>query len=332
MPQQPAFRPARRTLVRAAVGAALATLAAGAAAQAWPARTISMYVGSPPGSAPDAYARAAAEQMSKLLGQQVIVETKTGANGNIAAEFTVRQPADGHHIWVAAQSQAEVNPSAYDDLRWKPADFTGIIKGAQAPLLLVAHPSTGVKTVAELAAWLKANPSKASYGSFGGGTVSQFLGYQLAERFKLELTHVPFNGSGPQVQNLVGGHVPMGFTQIQTGLPHVRDGRLNALATSGATRWRQLPDVPILAELGWNEMVAVTWFGLFVRANTPPDIVAKLTDVAVKAHADAGMRQRLDSMGLDVPNEHGPAFDAAVQAGRRQWAGIVKATGFKATQ
>ncbi len=325
-----------RALARAAPIALLALSAlqptVSTAATPWPQHPVTLVVGVPPGSAPDAYARAVADRMSRNIGQQVIVETRSGANGNVAAEWVQRLPADGHTLWVAAQSMAEINPSAYDELRWKPAEFSGVIKGAEAPLVLVAHPSMTVRSMDELIAWLKAHPDQAAYGSFGGGTASQFAGYLLAERLGIQMTHVPFNGSAPQVQNLLGGHVLFGFTQIQTGLAHVREGRLIALATSGATRWRQLASVPTLVEIGYKDLIATTWFGLLARASTPPEILARVIEAAIKAHQDPDLRAKLEAMGLDVAGESGAAFDASLRAGLARWGAIVKATGFRATQ
>ena len=299
-------------------------------AQGWPAKPISFVVGSEPGSAPDVYARAVAEPMSRLLGQPVIVVNRTGANGNIAAEWVARAPADGYALWVPAQSQIEINPSAYPELRWKPADFAGVIKGAESPLVLVTHPSVPAKTLAELAAWIKANPGKVSYASFSPGTLSHFLGYKLNERFGLDMPHITFKGSGPQVQSLLGGHVPLGFSQIQTGLPHIQSGKLNAIATTGAARWRQLPAVPTFAELGYPDFTAATWFGLLAHAGTPADILAKIVDAAKTAHAEPAVRARLEQMGFDVPAQTGAEFAASIRAGQERWAEVVKATGFRA--
>jgi len=301
-----------------------------ALAQAWPAKPITIVVGSEPGSAPDVYARAAAEPMSRLLGQSVIVVNRTGANGNIAAEFVAKAPADGYTLWSAAQSQIEINPSAYPDLRWKSADFTGVIKGCEAPLVLVTHPSVPAKTLAELTAWVKANPGKVSYASFSPGTLSHFLGHKLNEQFGLDMTHVTFKGSGPQVQSLLGGHVPLGFSQIQTGLPHVQSGKFNAIATTGAARWRQLPAVPTFAELGYPEFTAGTWFGLLAHSGTPADVLAKIVDAAKTAHAEPAVRTRLEQMGFDVPAQTGADLAASIRAGQERWAAVVKATGFRA--
>ena len=297
----------------------------------WPAKAIALVVGSAPGSAPDVYARAITEPMSKLLGQAVIVDNRTGANGNIAAEWVARAPADGYALWVPAQSQLEINPSAYSDLRWKPADFAAVIKGVEAPNVLVTHPSVPVKTLAELVAWVKANPGKVSFASFSPGTISHFLGHQMNERFGLDMAHITFKGSGPQVQSLLGGHVPLGFSQIQTGLAHVQSGKLAGIAVTGAKRWRQLPAVPTFAELGYPEFTASTWFGLVARAGTPPEILAKIIEVSKAVHADATVRERLEQMGFDVSGQSGAEFAASLRQGEERWAKVVKATGFRAT-
>ncbi len=305
-------------------------IAGGACAQ-WPAKPIALVVGSAPGSAPDVYARAISEPMGRLLGQTVIVDNRTGANGNIAAEWVVRAPADGYALWVPAQSQLEINPSAYADLRWKPADFAAVIKGVEAPNVLVTHPSVPAKTLAEVVAWVKANPGKVSFASFSPGTISHFLGHQMNERFGLDMTHITFKGSGPQVQSLLGGHVQLGFSQIQTGLPHILSGKLNGIAVTGATRWRQLPAVPSFAELGYPEFTASTWFGLVARAGTPPEVLARIIEAAKAAHAEPAMRERLEQMGFDVAAVSGAEFAASARAGEERWAKVVKATGFRAS-
>ncbi len=205
------------------------------------------------------------------LGKTLIVESKPGANGNIAAQFVVDAPADGSVIWVGTQSMVEINPSAYKSLRWKPADFIPVIKGIESPLMLSTHPSVPAKTLAELVAWVKANPKKLSYASYSAGTPSHFLGFQMNERFGLDLAHVPYRGGAPQVTDLVAGHALLGFTQVQGALEHVRAGRLNAILTTGAQRARAVPDLPTFAELGHPDLTAAIWFGLLMKTGTPPD-------------------------------------------------------------
>jgi len=313
------------------------TLAASAwtcvgSSQGWPAKPVSLIVGTPPSGAVDAYARTIAEHMTRGLGQQVIVENKPGANGNISADYVARAPADGYTLWVGTQSMTEINPSVYENLRWSVDDFSGVIKGVEAPLVLVTHPSVPAKSLPQLAQWAKANPAKAAYASFSPGTPSHFLGDQLAERMGVAMTHVSYKGSAPQIQDLVGGHVLLGFSQIQTTLAHIRDGRLLALATTGATRWRQLPEVPTLAELGYPDLSASIWFGLLMRKGAPAAVRQRLTEAAVAAHKDAAVRARLEGMGFDVPALTDPQFMADLRASQQRWAQVVRATGFKAAQ
>lgn len=313
------------------LGMAAAVWVGCAGAQAWPAKPLTIVVGTPPAGATDAYVRTVAEFMSGTLGQPVLVENKPGANGNISAEQVLRAPADGYTIWMGTQSMTEINPSAFPGLRWKLDDFVGIIKGVEAPLVLIVHPDVGARSLADLGAWLKAHPDKAAYASFSPGTPSHFLGFQLAERLGVPMTHVPYKGSAPQVQAILGRHVLLGFTQLQTAVPHVKEGRLAALATTGKTRWRQLPEVPTLAELGREDLSATIWFGLFARRGMPDDVYRRIVDAAVKAHADPAVKMRLVAMGFDVPGLTDPEFTAGIRNSQRRWAAIVKATGFKAT-
>ncbi|MCC6210502.1 MAG: tripartite tricarboxylate transporter substrate binding protein [Burkholderiales bacterium] len=316
----------RRLLLLAAVA-----LPGHAIAQSYPSKPVNLIVGTPPAGAVDAYARTIGEHMARTLGQQVVIDNKPGANGNISADYAVRAAPDGYTVWVGTQSMTEINPSVFAKLHWSMKDFVPVIKGVEAPLVLVAHAGTGANTLAGLAAWLKANPDKASYASFSPGTPSHFLGHQLGERLGISLTHVPFKGSAPQVQSLVGGHVWFGFSQFQTTLSHIQAGRLVAIATTGAKRWRQLPEVPTFAELGYPELSATIWFGLFARAGTVPEVLAKLADAATKAHADPAVVKRLEGLGFDVPATVEPRFSAEIRAGAERWTKQVKATGFKAT-
>lgn len=313
------------------LGMAAAVWVGCAGAQAWPAKPLTIVVGTPPAGATDAYVRTVAEFISGTLGQPVLVENKPGANGNISAEQVLRAPADGYTIWMGTQSMTEINPSAFPGLRWKLDDFVGIIKGVEAPLVLIVHPDVGARSLAELGAWLKAHPDKSAYASFSPGTPSHFLGFQLAERLGVPMTHVPYKGSAPQLQAILGRHVLLGFTQLQTAVPHVKEGRLVALATTGKTRWRQLPEVPTLAELGREDLSATIWFGLFARRGTPEAVYRRIVDAAVKAHADPAVKMRLVAMGFDVPGLTDPEFTAGIRDSQRRWAAIVKATGFKAT-
>ena len=195
-------------------------------------------------------------------------------------------------IWIGTQAFTEINPSAFKGQRWSIDDFTPFIRGVEAPLVFVVHPDVPAKTFAEFLTWAKGNRGKLSYSSYQPGTPSHFLGYQLNEKFDLDLTHVPYRGSGLQATALVAGHSQFGFAQVNTTAPMHQAGKLRILAVTGPSRHELLPDVPTFAELGYPEFTARVWFGLLVKQGTPPDIVKRYTDAAKVAHADPEVRDR----------------------------------------
>lgn len=322
---------------RRAVGATLlasgaAWLPASFAQPAWPTKPVTLLVGVPAGGALDPFARALADQLGKVTGGTFVVENRPGANGNLSAEAALKAPADGHTLWIGTQSMMAINPAAFAQLRWKPGDFKAVLKGVEAPLVLVANPSVPAKNFAELAKWIQNPANKAAYASFSPGTPSHFLGFQLNERLKASMVHVPYKGSAPQVTDLLGGQVPLGFTQLASAVPHIKEGKLNAIAVTGAQRSRYLPNVPTLAELGHKDLGTTIWFGLFAPAATPPGVLDAIRAAAAKAQADAGYRARLEALNFDVPNESIPAFEETIAAETARWAALVKATGFKASE
>ncbi len=296
-----------------------------AAAQTQPIKFI---VGLAPGGAVDPYARIISERMAKALGRTIIVENRPGATGNISAQFIIDAPADGQLIWVGTQALTEINPSVFDNLRWKIDDFEPLIKGVQAPLVLVAHPSVPAANFTEFLAWAKANRGKLSYSSYTPGTPSHFLGFQLNEKFDLDLTHVPYRGSGLQVNGLIAGHSLFGFAQVNSSAPQHSAGKLKSFGITSAERWPAMKDVPTFAELGQPEFTTRVWFGLLVKKGTPPDIVARLTAAAKEAHADPEVRSKLEAQGYEVTGETGPHLMADIKTQLARWARIVKAAGF----
>lgn len=320
-----------RRLALALTGACLFTpWAASAQGTAWPSKPVTLIVGTPPGGAIDAYARALAQQLGKVTGGTFLVDYKPGANGNISAEFVQKAQPDGHTLWIGTQAMMTINPSVYPNQRWQQAGFKPIAKGVEAPLVLVTHPSVPARTLAELVKWAAANPGKAAYASFSPGTPSQFLGYQLNQRFKLDMPHIPYKGSAPQTTDLLGGQVPLGFAQLQSVIPHVQSGKLNAIAVTSPQRSRHLPQVPTLAELGYKELNTTIWFGLLAPAAAPKAVLDAIAAATQKAQADGDYRARLEAQGFDVPQEYGDAFAATIAAETARWAEVVRATGFKA--
>jgi tripartite-type tricarboxylate transporter receptor subunit TctC len=292
--------------------------------------TIRFIVGTAAGGAIDPYARIIAGHMGKTLGQTVIIEYKPGANGNMSAAFVAEAPADGTLVWIGTQAFTEINPSAFRNQRWSIDDFVPLIRGVEAPLVFVAHPSVAASTFDEFIAWAKANRGKLSYSSYNPGTPSHFLGHQLSERFGLDLTHVPYRGSGLQVTALIGGHSLFGLAQVNSSMEQVRAGKLKALAITSVARYRSMPDVATFAELGHAEFTAQVWFGLLVKTGTPANIVDRFIEAAKAAHTDPAVKEKLEAQGYDVAGETGPQLKANIKTQIERWGRLVKAAGFSA--
>ena len=319
--------PLRHLARLAFIAAATLLPLAGASAQS---STIRFIIGTAPGGAIDPYARLIADPMAKALGQSIIVEYKPGANGNTSAQFIADQPADGQYVWIGTQAFTEINPSAFKNQRWSIDDFTPFIRGVEAPLVFAVHPDVPAKTFAEFLAWAKQNRGKLSYSSYQPGTPSHFLGYQLNERFDLDLTHVPYRGSGLQATALVAGHSQFGFAQLNNTAPMHQAGKLRILAVAGPSRTTLLPDVPTFAELGYPEFTAKVWFGLLLKKGTPADIVERYTAAAMVAHADPDVRSKLEAQGFDVVAETGPQLLLNIKEQIVRWGKLVNASGFSA--
>ena len=289
---------------------------------------IRVIVGTVPGGAIDPYARMIAEHMSRTLGQPIIVENKPGASGTLAAEYVANAPADGTILWLGTQAFTEINPNAFPNARWSIDQFRPIIRGVEAPLAFIINPGVPAATFGEFITWAKTNRGKLSYSSYQAGTPSHFLGFQMNEKFDLDLTHVPYRGSGLQVTGLLGGHSLFGFAQVNSSLPHVRSGKLKALATTGPTRDRSMPEVPTFAELGYPEFTAKVWFGLLVKEGVPEEVFNRLTEAAKAAHADPAVKEKLEGQGFEVSGETGPQLKREIKQQVERWGRLVKASGF----
>ena len=311
-----------------AVAIAAACTAAAAQAPSWPVRPVQVIVPSPAGGAIDVWARAQSDHMTRTLKQPVIVDNR--GNALAATEAGARAAADGYTVTVGTAALMTINPSAYRKLGYAQDDFAYLCKAVEFPLVLVAHPGVPVKDVAQLRTWLQANPKQASYASYQPGTPSHFLGHQLGDKLGIALTHIPYRGSAPQVTDLLAGVVPFGFTQVATALPHIRSGKLVALATTGSARFDALKDVPTLGEQGLGDLTTTAWFGLMVPRATPADVQARLIEAQRAALADADTRARLAAQGLVVAPVCGAEFVDLIKRETQRWAVVVKATGFNA--
>ncbi|MEW6688503.1 MAG: tripartite tricarboxylate transporter substrate binding protein [Pseudomonadota bacterium] len=276
---------------------ALAFALAAAQAQTWPQKPVRMVVAFPPGGSTDIAVRVLAERIAPALGQSVLVENRTGASGNVAAEYVLKQPADGHLVLATADALAST-PHLYK-LAFDPAkEFLPVVQLTRQPVVLAAHPSLGVGTVAELIALAKAKPGLA-YATSGAGSLQHIAAEWFAKLAGVRLTHVPYKGGGQAITDLVGGQVPLGSLGNTPLLPHYRAGKLRILAQTTRARSASLPEVPTYEETGQKGLVLEQWLGLFLAAGSPSAAVARLNAEIGKALAEPAVRERFAQYGLE---------------------------------
>jgi tripartite-type tricarboxylate transporter receptor subunit TctC len=284
--------------VKAILGVFLAVAALGANAQSWPTKPVRIIVAFAPGGSLDFTTRAIAERMSQDLGQPVVVENRPGANGNVAASFAAKQPADGYTVLSSADallSSAHLYKLDYDALK----DLQPVIQFTRQPLVLAVHPSLGVDNVAELVAAAKQKPGM-GYATSGAGSGQHILGEWFAKLAGIQLTHVPYKGGGQAIVDLVGGQVQIGSLGNTPVMPHARAGKLKIIAQSTAQRSASLPEVPTYEEAGLKGMVLDQWLGLLVPTGTPREVVDRVNATAAKALRDPAIRDKLAGQGLEV--------------------------------
>lgn len=323
----------RRLLIGAAVGAvAVATRFVPPVSAAVIAQNGQILVGYPPGGATDTMARFLAEALQGSYAPAIIVDNKPGAGGQIAAGILKRSEGDGSTMLLTPSPAIAISPYLYPKLSYDPLrDFTAVTTVSTFPHLLSVGPAVPaeVKTVADLVAWIKANPEQGSYGTAGAGSVPHFLGVELARVAGVELTHVPYKGDAPALQDLLGGQIPMVLGTLGSALPHVQAGRLRALATSGLERTPLLPDVPTAREAGYAALEMTDWFGLFVPASMPAELVDRLyaavRDALQTKEVQEGFAKLAFAPGGEPPTE----FAQRVRADHERWGPIVEASGFK---
>ncbi|MEO8102457.1 MAG: tripartite tricarboxylate transporter substrate binding protein [Betaproteobacteria bacterium] len=322
-------RIARLLLAVAAAAAALTGLHAGAQGAAnYPNKPIKIVVPFPPGGATDILARAIGFELQKAWNQSVIIENKPGAGGNAGADLVAKSPADGYTLIMGTVGTHAINMSLYAKMPYDAVkDFEPVVLVAGVPNLLVVHPSVNAKTVGELTALAKAQPGKLNVASSGNGTSIHLAAELYKQMAGVDIVHVPYKGSSPAVADLLGGQVQLMFDNMPVSLPHVKAGKLRALAVTSLTRSAALPDVPTMDEEGLKGFNATSWFGLLAPAGTPKDIVAKLNAASVKALASPEMRERLAAQGADPVGNTPEQFAAFIKAEIDKWAKIVKASG-----
>ena len=320
------------TLVRLAAWGALAFVALPLAAsgQPFPSKPIRIVVAFPPGGATDLMARTVAAKLQDRTGQPGVVENKPGASGMIGTEFVAKSPPDGYTLVMATQTTHAVNPSLHAKVSYDPVrDFAPVTMAGYTPLALVVPAGAPYGTVAEFVAWLKANPGKATFGSGGNGT-SQHLSAELFKTVAgVDAVHVPYKGSAPAMADLLGGQVAFMFDNLPTAMPHVKAGKLKALAVTSAARSSLAPDVPTMAEAGFPGVETTTWFGLFAPAGTPSDVIAKLNAEVAAGLRDPEVRTRLAGQGIEVVADSPDAFAATLKREIAKWAKVIRDSGAK---
>jgi len=311
-------------------GLVLASLAAFAHAQAWPSKPIKYVVPFAPGGTTDILARTVGEKLALALGQPVVIENKPGAGGGVGAEFTAKSAPDGYTIMGGTISTHAINASLYDKLPYDPVrDFVAITLIARVPNMLVVNPSVPAGSVKELIALLKANPNKYTFASSGNGTSQHLSGELFKSMAGVEMQHIPYKGSPPALQDVVGGQVTMTFDNITTAWPLAKAGKLRALAVTTATRSAIAPEVPTLAESGLPGFEVGSWQGVFAPAGTPPAIVRRLNVEIVKILNLPDVKERLVGLGAEPVGNSSEEFSAMVKGEVVKWADVVKKSGAK---
>jgi len=308
--------------ILAAIG--LAAACAGAVAQPYPSKPIRFVVATAAGGASDIVARTVAERMQEGLGQPIVVEAKPGANGNLAAEFVAKAAPDGYTMMMGTIGVMAINPSMYRKVQFDPlTDFVPVAPLVSFSNILVVRPDLPVKNVKELIEYARANPGKLRYGSPGSGGSPHMAMVVFGQMNNLDIVHVPYKGAAAALNDLLGGHIDMAFSDPLVTTPHVNAGRVRALAVSGPQRLESAPDIPTVAEAGVPGFSVVGWLGIVVPAGTPPDRIAMLNAAANKALANPDVRKRLIANGALITPGTPADFDKLVRSEYARWKKVV---------
>jgi len=271
-----------------------------ALAQNLSSRPVTLVVPFPAGSTTDLVGRILSDELGKSLGQTVVVENRGGAGGTIGAEAVARAAPDGHTILMGTIGTHSINPAVYAKINYDPiADFAPIIQFGTAPNLLVVNPSLPVNDVKELIAYIRANPGKVNYGSSGNGTSNHLSGAMFAARNGLKATHIPYRGGAQAITDLLRGEVQFMFYHYLPLLPHIKEGKLRAIAITSAKRIDALPDVPVMKEAGMDDFEVSAWFGVWAPAKTPADVVGTLNTIISGIIKSPEVKKSLEMQGID---------------------------------
>ncbi len=301
-----------------------------AAAQGFPTKAVTLVVPNPPGGVVDTSARLLSEPLAKLLGQPVVIENKGGASGNIAYQQVALAPKDGHTLLISYSAYHVGNPAMFSKLPWAQKDFVPVALLTAATNVIAVHPSVPAGTLKEFIAYAKANPGKLNFASQGNGSLSHVGTALLEQTTGIDMTHVPYKGSGPAIQDVLAGQVQVFMTTPPSVMQHVQAGKLKAFAVTGKTRHPGLPTVPTTAEAGLAGFELEAWVGLFAPAGTPAGVVQQLTDKVKAALATPEARAVADRTGIEIRYLGPDALAALVQRETDYWGQVIKARNIKA--
>jgi tripartite-type tricarboxylate transporter receptor subunit TctC len=309
--------------------ASVTVLGTGSAQAAYPDKPIRLVIGFPPGAATDIATRIIANKLSEELGQQVVVDNRPGATTNIAGQTVARSAPDGYTLFMAGNTNS-VNPFLMKNVPFDFfKDFTPIGLAATVPTILVVNPSLGVSSVQELVALAKKEPDRIFFASSGVGTTSHLAGELFGRSTGGKMTHVAYKGSSQAVTDLLAGSVPVMFAPDSTVLPYIKDGKLKALATTGAERSKIVPDLPTVAESGVKDYDTRIWFGIVAPAGTPPAIVKVLADALDKATDSPQVKEQLAVQGIEPFKGNGQVFTQYMTSEMKKWSVLIKESGIQ---
>jgi tripartite-type tricarboxylate transporter receptor subunit TctC len=319
-----------KMLMRVLLCAIAAFAAAATHAQTYPSKPVRLIVGFPAGGPADIFGRAFAQALSAGLGQPVIVENKSGVGGVLGMDAVAKSQPDGYTLGFNNQGSVAFAPFALSNVPYNaPKDFALITTVVKVPEVVVVHPSLPVNSLAELIKHAKANPGKLNFGSAGAGGITHLACELLKTEAGVDILHVPYKGAAPAVNDLLGGQVNMGIFDIPVVLPHIKAGKLKALAVTTAKRAASLPDVPTTPELGYPKVISDNWYGLIAAAGTPPDVLQRIHAASVAAlRSPALIEQFAKVSGSAVPMTP-QEYAAFVAEEQTKWGAIIKAIGFK---
>lgn len=319
---------------RALMGAGLSALSLPALAQSaanWPDKPWRVLVGGAPGGASDIFMRIIEPSLRESLAHGFWLDNRPGAGGMLAAEICAQAPADGYNFFINHIASNGIGPHLHRRPNFEPnRDLTGVARIAAMPNCMIVLPSRGFRTVADLVAFAKANPREATFGSAGVGTSSHLSGVLFGQRMGIDVTHVPYRGTAPNMQAVLAGEILFAIDNAPASAQQVRAGLLTALAVSSAQRWSQIPEIPTMQESGVPDFDVASWYGLAAPAATARPVVQKLGDAVLRALADPSVMTKLREFGAD-PWPLGPAdYQAFMIAEERKWGPVVRAAGVTA--